>query len=104
MKKILLAAFTVLATAVPLSALAAPPKTHKAKTHTSDTLKLGNAEYTSGVVSNYAADTRMLKLSAGEQFKVAPTITNTAYKAGDKVTVRWQMKDGARVADNIQVK
>jgi hypothetical protein len=104
MKKILLTALAVLATAAPLSALAAPPKTHKAKTQTADTLKLGHEEYTNGTVASYAADTRMLKLSAGEQFKVAPAITNAAYKAGDKVTVRWQMKDGARIADDIKVK
>jgi hypothetical protein len=104
MKKILIVALAILATAAPLSAMAAPPKAHAAKANKTDTLKLGHEEYTSGVVANYAADTRMLKLSAGEQFKIAPAITNASYKAGDKVTVRWQMKDGARVADEVQVK
>jgi len=104
MKKILLASAALLAAALPLTAYAAPPKAHNAKAHASDTLKVGKNEFTTGVVSAYAADTRMLKLNTGSEFKLAPTITNANYKAGDKVTVRWQMKDGARLADEVKTK
>lgn len=102
MKKILIASAAVLAALTPMAAYAAPPKTHKAKTV--DTVKIGKEEFTSGVVTAYAADTRMLKLDAGQQFKLAPSVTNASYKAGDKVTVRWTMKDGARIADSVNIK
>jgi len=104
MKKVLIASAAVMAMIAPMAAHAAPPKTHKAKAHATDTAKVATQEYTTGVVSAYAADTRMLKLSAGQEFKLAPSITNPAYKAGDKVTVRWTMKDGARLADSVSTK
>ena len=105
MKKLLIASAAVMAAVSPMmAAYAAPPKTHKAATHAKDTVAIGKEEYTTGVVSAYAPDTRMLKLSAGSEFKLAPSITNASYKAGDKVTVRWTMKDGARLADSVSVK
>jgi hypothetical protein len=104
MKRILIASAAVMALVAPMTAYAAPPKAHKAKTHSADTTKIGTEEYTSGVVSAYTPDTRMLKLNAGQEFKLAPSITNTSYKAGDKVTVRWTMKDGARLADSVSAK
>lgn len=104
MKKILIASAAIMAIAGPMAAHAAPLKTRKAKAHAAETLKIGTAEYTTGVVSAYAPGARMLKLSAGEEFKLAPAITSPSYKAGDKVTVRWMMKDGARVADSVSPK
>jgi hypothetical protein len=105
MKKLLIASAAVLAAASPMmAAYAAPPKTHKAAMHAKDTVKVGSEEFTTGVVSSYAPDTRMLKLSAGSEFKLAPSITSTSYKPGYKVTVRWTMKDGARVADSVSLK
>jgi hypothetical protein len=103
MKKILLASAALLAVTAPLAAYAAPPK-HKAKAHAAETVKASSKEFTTGTVAAYAPDTRMLKLSTGNEFKLAPSITNTTYKAGDKVTVRWQMKDGSRLADEVTLK
>jgi hypothetical protein len=107
MKKIVIASAAMLAAVMPVAvpmAYASPPKTHKAKTHAADTVKVGNEEFTTGVVSAYASDTRMLKLSAGQEFKLAPSVSNASYKAGDKVTVRWTMKDGSRIADSVNLK
>ena len=103
MKKILLASAALMAAVAPLTAYAAPPKTHTAKAH-AETIKAGKNEFTTGVVAAYAADTRMLKLNTGGEFKLAPSITNPSYKAGDKVTIRWQMKDGSRLADEVKSK
>lgn len=103
-KRIMIAAVAVFAMSAPLAAFAAPPKTHKAQTHKTSATNTAREELTSGVVAAYAADTRMLKLSAGEEFKLAPSITTTNFKSGDKVTVSWTMKNGARLADKVQMK
>lgn len=104
MKKLLIASAAALAAVLPMAAHAAPPKTQQASTYSNDTVKMGKHEFTTGVVSAYAQDTRMLKLSAGEEFKLSPSIKTASYKAGDKVTVRWTMKDGARLADSVSLK
>jgi hypothetical protein len=106
MKKLMLAAAAMLTVASPLAAYAAPPKSSTAaKPHkTKDTIQVGRTEYTTGVVASWSADTRMLKLNAGEEFKLAPTVTAATYKAGDKVNVRWTIKDGVRTADAVTMK
>lgn len=106
MKKLMLAVAAMLAVTTPLAAFAAPPKSSSASkpNKTKDTLQVGRTEYTTGVVSSWSADTRMLKLNAGEEFKIAPSVANANYKAGDKVNVRWTIKDGARIADAVTTK
>ena len=105
MKKLMLAAAAMLAVATPLAAYAAPPKSSAAKSHAAkDTIQVGRTEYTTGVVASWSADTRMLKLNAGEEFKLSPTVTAANYKAGDKVNVRWTIKDGVRTADAVTMK
>ena len=106
MKKLMLAVAAALAVTIPFAAFAAPPKSSAASkpTKPKDTLQFGRTEYTTGVVASWSADTRMLKLNAGEEFKIAPAVTASNYKAGDKVNVRWTMKDGARVADAVTMK
>lgn len=90
--KIVLAALTMLAAAAPLSAMAAPPKakSHAQKTH---------EEYATGAIASVSA--QELKLSDGQTFKLAPGVQSSSYKAGDKVSVRFTSKDGARTADKI---
>ena len=90
--KIVLAALAVLAAAAPLSAMAAPPK---AKSHSQRT----HEEYATGAISSVSA--QELKLSDGQTFKLAPGVKAASYKAGDKVSVRFTTKDGARTADQI---
>lgn len=104
-KTIVLAIAAALAVSTPLAAFAAPPSSdsHKPKT-TSTAAKPARSENTAGVVASWMADTRMLKLNAGEEFKVATTVTDANYKAGDKVNVHWTMKDGSRIADKVTVK
>lgn len=83
------------------AAFAAPPKTHHAKTEATATKPAAKEETTTGVVSSYAADTRLLTLNAGGKFTLGPSVTSTSYKAGDKVKVGWKMEKGARIADTV---
>lgn len=92
--KIVLAALAALSLSAPLSALAAPPK---AKSHS----ERAHEQYASGAIASVSA--QEIKLSGGETFKVAPGVQTASYKAGDKVSVRYTMKDGARLADQVMI-
>lgn len=90
--KIVLAALAVLTAAAPMTALAAPPKakTHAQKTH---------EEFVTGAIATVSASE--LKLANGESFKVKSGVMTSSFKAGDKVSVRYTTKDGAKTADQI---
>lgn len=102
MKKIAFVSAAVLAAAFSSQALAAPPTTTDKPAAASTTAAPKVVEKTTkGEVDSYAADTRMLKLKAGDEFKVADKVKSTNFTAGEKVTVRWTEKDGAKVADRV---
>ena len=104
-KKIMVISAALFAATAPMAAFAAPPKSHSsAKTHKAKATTSGHEEYTSGTVEAYAPATRTLKLSTGGEFKLAPSITSTNFKNGDKVTVSWKMDNGARLADKVEMK
>ena len=90
--KIVFAALAVITAAAPMTAFAAPPKpkTHAHKTH---------EEFVTGAIATVSANE--LKLSSGESFKVKSGVMTTSFKAGDKVSVRYTTKDGAKTADQI---
>ncbi len=90
--KIVLAAATLLTAALPMAAFAAPPKAkpHAARPH---------EEYSTGAITSVTATE--LKLASGDTFKFAAGASAGAFKAGDKVSVRWQLKDGAKLADQV---
>jgi Cu/Ag efflux protein CusF len=90
--KIVLAALAVLTAAAPLSAFAAPPKP---KAH----IQKSHEQYASGAIT--AVSAQELKLSDGQTFKVTPGLAVATYKAGDKVSVRFTTKDGAKTVDQI---
>ena len=98
MKKIMIGALALIACGLPLTANAAPPK------HTTTAAKHEKSTTTSGTVAAWAADTRMLKLKSGDEFKVDAAVKGTDYKAGQEVSVRWVNKDGAKLAEHIVVK
>jgi Ni/Co efflux regulator RcnB len=97
-KKILIASAAVFAIGMPMAANAAPPKSHTSKTHAT------SEKFTTGAVSAWTPDSRMLKLVTGDEFKVGARVKAPAYKAGDTVTVRWTIKDGAKIADKVDIK
>jgi hypothetical protein len=109
-RKIMVVSAALFAATAPMAAFAAPPKSHAAKTHAAKTHKAkattasAHEEYTSGTVESYASATRMLKLSTGNAFKLAPSITKSDFKNGDKVTVSWKMDNGVRLADKVETK
>ncbi len=90
--KIVLAAAALLTAALPMAAFAAPPKAkpHAARPH---------EEYSTGAITSVSATE--LKLASGDTFKFAAGASAGAFKAGDKVSVRWQLKDGAKLADQV---
>jgi hypothetical protein len=90
--KIALAALAVLTAAAPMTAFAAPPKakTHAQKTH---------EEFVTGAIASVSASD--LKLVSGESFKVKSGVMTSSFKAGDKVSVRYTEKGGAKTADQI---
>lgn len=106
MKMIVLASAAALAIALSAAALAAPPATttQPAKPHSfSQAVKnVTKARFTTGSVQSYSADTHTLKLKTGGEFKLAPAVTGN-YTAGENVTVRWTMKDGAKLADQVKI-
>jgi hypothetical protein len=95
MKKLVLASAAALAVAFSASAFAAPP----AKSHAHPIME----KTTSGTVASYAADTRMLKLKSGGEFTLGQNVTATTYHPGERVSVRWTMKDGKRIADRVKL-
>ena len=99
MKKIMIGALAILAAAMPLAANAAPPK-HPATA----AAKHEKTTTTNGTVAAWAADTRMLKLKSGDEFKVDAVVKAADYKAGQQVSVHWINKDGAKTAERVTVK
>ena len=90
MKSILTASLIVLSTALPLTALAAPPKPNVVTRH---------EEATTGAIASINA--QEVKLANGDTLKLAPGLKTASFKAGEKVKVLWSMKDGAKLANHI---
>lgn len=86
-----LAALLALTAAAPMTALAAP----KAKAHT----QKSHEEFATGAIASISA--QEVKLAGGETFRLAPGVNAASYKPGDKVSVRFTLKNGARTADQI---
>lgn len=104
MKMFVLIGAAVLAVGLSASALAAPPAStaNTKEHHFADAVKkVAGEKFTTGTVTKYDASTRKLDLSMGGPFKLAPAVA-TAPSVGKKVTVRWTMKDGERIADQIK--
>lgn len=95
MKIFLTGSLLAMSAGIPLTALAAPKPPAVATT----TKVKAHEESTTGTISVISASE--VKLSNGDTFKVSPSISTGAFKAGEKVKVQWMMKDGAKVADHI---
>jgi hypothetical protein len=107
MKIFVLATAAALAAALSASAVAAPPgaKSDKPKKEHDSARPVTPSvtyEYTSGVVQGYSPDTQLLKLNNGAAFKLAPVVAGGTYSAGEKVTIRWTMKSGVRIASEVK--
>ena len=89
MTMILTGSLLALSAAMPLSALAAP------KDHAS----AARIDATTGAIASVNATE--VKLANGDTFKLAPGVSTAAFKAGETVRVRWSMKNGAKLAENI---
>jgi hypothetical protein len=46
----------------------------------------------------------MLKLKDGSEFKVDDKVKAANYTVGQQVTVRWETKDGAKLAEAVTAK
>lgn len=90
MKMILTGSLLALSAAMPLSALAAPKAPPAAR----------HEEATTGAIASVNATE--VKLANGDTFKLSPRVSTAAFKAGEKVKVKWSMRDGAKFADHIK--
>lgn len=95
MKILLTGSLLAVSAGIPLTALAAP----KPPAAAAATQVKAHEETTTGTISVISANE--VKLASGDTFKVSPSISTGAFKAGEKVKVQWMMKDGAKVADHI---
>lgn len=91
MKKFVLATAALFAIGAPLSAFAAPPaaSTSTPKEHT-----------TKGTIDTVSTDS--LKLKSGTMFKVKSGVATDAFKAGEKVSVRWTLNGSDKLVDTIK--
>lgn len=98
MRMYVLLGAAIIAVGLSAAALAAPPASTK---HFSDVVKnTASEKFTTGTVKTYDAGTRMLNLTAGDMFKLAPAVAAPA--VGKKVTVRWKSDHGQRIADEVK--
>ena len=58
-------------------------------------------EFTTGIVASYNPENRTLKLNTGGEYKLSAAAGNAVFKQGDKVQIRWLMKGGVRIADQV---
>lgn len=62
-------------------------------------------EFTTGIVSSYVPESRTLKFNTGGEYRLAPAaVAGTTIHAGDKVQLRWLMKGGIRMADEVTIR
>jgi hypothetical protein len=92
MKFIVTGSLLALSAAVPMAALAAPKAPPAAATKTEITTTIGAISVLSATE---------VKLANGDTFKLMPGLSTAAFKAGEKVKVKWTMKDGAKYAEHI---
>ena len=92
MKFIVTGSLLALSAAVPMAALAAPKAPPAAATKTEITTTIGAISVLSATE---------VKLANGDTFKLMPGLSTGAFKAGEKVKVKWSMKDGAKYAEHI---
>lgn len=62
---------------------------------------IANAEEAKGIIKQLDATTAVLVLEDGKQFTLAEGIDLEGIKAGDEVTVAYEMKDGQKVAKDL---
>jgi hypothetical protein len=65
------------------------------------TLGMANAEDAKGIVEQISADHMWLILKDGTRFSLAEGIDLEGIKAGEEVTVSYEMKDGQKVATEV---
>jgi len=61
------------------------------------------AETATGAVKTFDAKTHMLTLQDGITYNLPLMFKDPGLKAGTKVSVVWEMKDGKRVADAVTI-
>jgi hypothetical protein len=100
MKKVALVIAAVVMAALSISAVADAQKGKPKKGEEPASRPLPpRPEFTTGIVSSYVAESRMLKLNTGGEYKLTQAAGATVFKPGDKVQLRWMMHGGIRIAD-----
>ena len=103
MKRLVVAAMAAAAAVVMTApSFAAPPAPNQPAQTTSTKTAAAKEHSAAGVVASYSADTRMLKLQSGTQYKLASGVT-TFPRQGERVTVQWKHEGKERIADRVTV-
>lgn len=64
-------------------------------------LSIANAEDAKGIVDQISADQTWLTLTDGTKFTLTEDVDLEGIKAGEEVTVSYEMKDGQKVATEV---
>jgi len=65
------------------------------------TLGMANAEDAKGIIEQISPDHTWLTLKDGTKFTLAEGVDMEGIKAGEEVTVSYEMKDGQKVATEV---
>jgi hypothetical protein len=58
---------------------------------------------TTGTVKSFDSKAMTLTLDNGTQYMLPKTFRNPRLKAGEKVTVAWDMKGGSKIAEKVTI-
>ena len=60
-------------------------------------------QHTTGTVKAFDSKGMTLTLSNGTEYMLPKTFKDPGIKAGEKVSVAWDMKNGSKIAENVTI-
>ncbi len=91
----------LLVPAVAAALLATAPMAFAAVKHPAQTTHMAKVEHTDGTVKTI--DAKALTLADGTTYQLSKSFKDPGLKAGDKVTVAWNMSGKNKMADSVAV-
>lgn len=66
-------------------------------------LALAAAQHTAGTVKSFDQKAMTLTLADGSVYTLPKTYKNPGLKAGEKVSINWEQKNGHKMADTVTI-
>jgi Cu/Ag efflux protein CusF len=66
-------------------------------------LSFAAVQHASGTVKTFDAKARTLTLASGETYMLPKTFKNPGLKAGEKVSINWEMNGANKTADSVTI-